>query len=123
VQEDQAYYPDELNALQISDKLSLYDFVPIARDYPASNLYNLLFVKNSCLDKCSTEISNFWINYANLIIPFVRLRSLRDLFSLLKKNLVTANLSARPSITDHLFSVAGSKSSKQKIDDWNSSQL
>jgi len=122
VQEDQAYYSDEPSALQISEMLAHYEFVPVARDYPASNLYNLLFVKASCLGTCSPELSNFWINYSNLVVPFVRLRSPRDLVSLLKKKLVGTSLSSKPSITDHLFSLAGSKSSKQKINDWKSNR-
>lgn len=122
VQEDQAYYSDEPNALQISEMLAQYEFVPVARDYPASNLYNLLLVKASCLSTCSPELSNFWINYSNLDVPFVRLRSLRDLFSLFKKKLVSSSLSSKPSIADYLFSLAGSKSSKQKIISWKSNQ-
>jgi FkbM family methyltransferase len=122
VQEDRAYYSDELNALEISEKLSFYDFIPVARDYPASNLYNLMFVRASCLDSCSTEISKFWISYTNLTVPFARLRSPRDLVSKLKNKLTSSYSTTKPSFLDHLFSLAGSKSSKQKIRDWDSSQ-
>ena len=122
VQEDSAYYSDELNALQISERLSYFDFIPIARDYPASNLYNLLFVKAPCLDLCSTELSSFWIDYTNLRVPYIRLRSPRDLLSLLKKSLLSQNKATKPSWLDYLFSLAGSKSSKQQITDWNSIQ-
>lgn len=122
VQDNHAYYSDELNAFEISEKLSRYEFVPVARDYPASNLYNLLFVKASCLDTCSPELSNFWIKYTNLVVPFFRFRSPRDIVSLLKKKLVNSSLSSKPSTIDHLFVLLGSKSSKQKIIDWKSNR-
>lgn len=119
VQENNAYYSDELNAFEITEKLANYDFIPIARDYPASNLYNLLFIKSTQFGLCSTDISNFWINYSNLRVPFMRLRSPRDLASVFKRSLKQNSKSEKPTFLDHIFSLAGSKSSKQKIIDWN----
>ncbi len=69
---------------------------------------------------CPTEISSFCMNYSNLCVPFVRLRSPRDLASVFKRFFRRNSKSEKPTFLDHIFSLAGSNSSKQKILDWNS---
>jgi hypothetical protein len=63
VQDNQAYYEDESSAIDIARRLANFGFVPIARDYPVANLYNLLFIKVDDLRTCTTTLSKFWVQY------------------------------------------------------------
>lgn len=122
VQEDQAYYEEELSSNEIALRLADYDFIPVARDYPIANLYNLLLVKIDDIEKCTTTLSNFWFQYSNLKVPYFRYRSTRDLLALAKKKIFRVPISGKPASIDYLFSRIGSKSSKQRILDWKESQ-
>ena len=122
VQEEGTYYSEEHSAFEISEKLANFNFLPIARDYPASDLYNLLFVRSESYGACTTELSQFWIRYANLKVPFIRFRSPRDLAAVIKNSLMGSRKSMKPTPLDYLFSAIGSKSSSQRIADWKVSR-
>jgi FkbM family methyltransferase len=119
VQDDQAYYDEESSAVEITRHLANFGFVPIARDYPIANLYNLLFVRVQDLGSCTTTLSKFWVYYSNLKIPHFRRRSVRDILASAKRTLFAVSKSGKPRGSDYLFSRLGSKSSKQRILDWN----
>jgi FkbM family methyltransferase len=119
VQDDQAYYEEESSAIEIARQLANFGFVPIARDYPVANLYNLLFIKVDDLGTCTTVLSKFWVQYSNLKVPYFRKRSTRDILALTKKYIFRPSKSGKPKGSDYLFAKLGSKSSKQRILDWN----
>ncbi len=120
VQDDQAYYEEESSAIDIARRLAKFGFVPIARDYPVANLYNLLFIKVDDLGTCTTTLSKFWVQYSNLSVPLMRIRSTRDILSILKKRIIKQDSSSKPGWSDFVFARVGSKSSRQRIVDWNS---
>lgn len=122
VQDDQAYYEEESSAIEIARCLANFGFVPIARDYPVANLYNLLFIKVDDLGTCTTTLSKFWVQYSNLKVPYFRQRSVRDTLASTKKIIFRASKSGKPRGSDYLFAQLGSKSSRQIILDWNEPQ-
>jgi hypothetical protein len=122
VQDDQAYYEEESNAIDIALRLAKFGFVSIARDYPVANLYNLLFIKVDDLGTCTTTLSKFWVQYSNLRVPYFRQKSTRDILASAKKYIFRPSKSGKPIGSDYLFAQLGSKSSKQRILDWNEPQ-
>lgn len=85
VQDDNFYWEKEKNAMQISEFLEGYGFIPVARDYPTAPLYNIVFIKVTELDKLVEIINWFWFNFTQIKPNFIEFKDPRLILVRIKK--------------------------------------
>ena len=104
---------NEKSASEISRELAIFGFIPVAKDYPVAKLYNLIFLRAEDLGASESSIYKFWSEYNKLTIPMFRVRSPRDVVSIIKKKFLKAD---KTGSGVHMFlALLGSKSSKRVI--------
>jgi FkbM family methyltransferase len=112
LQDGNFYWENEKNARQISDFLESYDFIPIVRDCPAAQLYNIVFVKREELEKLTELIDSYWFNFTQIKPSFFERKDPRYYLSKIKKLLFSAMPNGLHKNLHKIFAVFGSKSSK-----------
>ena len=112
VQDDNHYWENEKNARQISEFLESYGFMPIVRDYPTAPLYNIVFVKNSELDKLTDLVNSFWFDFTQIRPSFLETKDPRLFLSKIKKMGFLLIPKAFHKYLHNFFALLGSKSSK-----------
>lgn len=83
--QDRAFWDNEQNALEICKYLSDFDFIPIVRDCPLADLYNIIFVKSPEIGKILTITNRFWFDSTRIRPIFWDARPFRFYLSLLKR--------------------------------------
>jgi FkbM family methyltransferase len=112
VQDSNYYWEQEKNALQISNFLESYGFTPIVRDYPTAPLYNIIFVKNSEIEKLAEIIDVFWFKFTQIKPGFIELKDPRIILSKIKKVILLLIPKTLHQYVHNFFVLLGSKSSK-----------
>lgn len=111
VQNENFYWDTEKNAYQITEYLESFDFVPVVRDYPTAQLYNIVFVKKQELHHLTELINSFWLNFS-LIKPGVfESKDPKFYASKLKKILLVITPTRFHKFLHRMLAFAGSKSS------------
>lgn len=112
VQDNNHYWEDERNARQISEFLENYGFMPIIRDYPTAPLYNIVFVKESELDKLTDLVNSFWFNFTQIRPSFIEIKDPRLFLSKIKKMGFLLIPKVLHKYLHKFFAFLGSKSSR-----------
>ena len=112
VQESEHYH-EEKKAVEITLLLEGYGFIPVARDFPLADLYNLLFVKESALKDAIPVLNRYWASLGEIRAPFIEFR--KPMITLSKVKSRIFKLSPKPlhHFLHRLFAFAGSSSSKK----------
>ena len=112
VQDENFYWENERNALQISDFLADYDFVPIVRDCPTAQLYNIVFIKRPELEKLTELIDSYWFDFTQIRPSFFEHKDPRFYLSSIKKLMFSLIPKIFHNNLHKMFAFFGSKSSK-----------
>ena len=112
VQDENFYWENERNAMQISDFLADYDFVPIVRDCPTAKLYNIVFVKRPEIEKLTELIDSYWFDFTQIRPSFFEHKDPRFYLSSVKKLMFPLIPKIFHNNLHKIFAFFGSKSSK-----------
>jgi FkbM family methyltransferase len=112
LQDENFYWENEKNAQQISDFLEDYDFIPVVRDCPKAQLYNIVFIKRAELDKLTELIDSYWFDFTQIRPSFFEHKDPRFYLSKIKKLLFSLIPNSLHKNLHKLFAIFGSKSSK-----------
>ena len=112
VQDGNYFWEQEKNAQHISDFLESYGFTPIVRDYPTAPLYNIIFLKNSEIEKLAENIDDFWFRFTRIKPGFIEFKDPRILLSKVKTLAFLLLPKALHNYLHRFFALLGSRSSK-----------
>jgi FkbM family methyltransferase len=109
--QDRAYWDNERNAMEICEYLSGFNFVPLVRDSPLAELYNIVFVKADVIGKTLTLTNRFWFDSSRIRPSFFDRKPLRHYLSLFKKSILELSGDRLGRIIHKISRTFGSKSS------------
>ena len=110
--QDQAVWENERNASEICEYLENYGYVPVVRDCPLANLYNIVFVKKEFVDQISELINIYWLDFASIKPGFYEKKSLRTQIGDIKKKIILTSPNFSKKYMHKIFAKLGSRSSK-----------
>lgn len=113
--QESTHYKSEKKAIEIVDFLEGFGFVPVARDFPLADLYNLLLVKRSVLTEAVPSLNQYWASLNLIRTPRIELRKPSQTLSNLKRIILRIIPEIFWPILHRLFALFGSKSSQKAI--------
>lgn len=113
--QESLHYSKEKSALEISMLLSNYGFVPVARDFPLADLYNLLLIKEETLKEVVPSLNQYWARLAKIRLPIVEIRKPTQSLSFIKNMLLKVIPRFLLPLCHKLFARLGSNSSREII--------
>ena len=113
--QDSAIWEQEQNAIEICSFLSGFGFVPLVRDYPLVDLYNIVFVKEDILPLAITLTNRFWFDFSRIRPRPFRFKSPIYLLSRIKGVLLKFGGGYFASAIHRVSRVAGSRSSRDHL--------
>ena len=115
VQDSEDNFKNEMNSWEVIEILHDHGFVPIARDYPLANLYNIIFVRSDYLNNIEDLLNQYIEKYRSFRLPIMRAQGVRVLLGIFKKLILGCFKDDHQIILHRIFSIFGSKSSKARI--------
>lgn len=117
--QESVHYKNEKSAIEIAEYLGKFGFVPIARDFPLANLYNLLFIHKDSMKDAISTLNSYWSSLSEIRAPAIEIRAPRESFAKLKKKIFGYIPKPLEFVAHKLFALAGSNSSKKIVDSMN----
>ena len=113
--QEASHYQDEKNAYEISEYLKTFNFVPVARDFPFNNIYNLVFLDIDSLSFSIEILNEYWFSLFNIKAPYLEIRFPKEILSRIKNNFIRFLPNKLIKIFHVIFAMLGSQSSKKII--------
>ena len=113
--QESVHYESEKCAIEITEYLGRFGFIPIARDFPLANLYNMMFIHKESLKEVLPWLNVYWSSLSNIHAPVIEIRVPVDFFSRVKNKILVFTPKPLEILAHRLFSLAGSKSSKKML--------
>ena len=111
VQNENFYWDSEKNAYQITEYLESFNFVPVVRDYPTAQLYNMVFVKKQELHHLTKLIDSYWLKFSLIKPGMFESKDPKFYASKLKKILLVITPTRFHKSLHRFLAYSGSKSS------------
>jgi len=106
------HYGSEKNATQISDYLLEFGFLPVARDFPLANLYNLVFIHEDRIHEVMPILNGYWLSLGAIKAPILEFRMPLTFLSRIKKAVIEILPESWSKYGHRIFAMLGSKSSR-----------
>lgn len=113
--QESVHYENEKCAIEITEYLGKFGFLPIARDFPLANLYNIMFIHKDCLKDVLSLLNVYWSSLSNIHAPVIEIRVPVDFFSRVKNKILVFIPKPLEIVVHRLFASAGSKSSRKML--------
>lgn len=117
--QESVHYENEKSAIEITEYLGEFGFLPIARDFPLANLYNLMFIHKDSIKDAIPTLNSYWSSLSEIRAPAIEIRAPRKSFAKVKNKILGFIPKPLEIVAHRLFALLGSKSSKKIVDSTN----
>lgn len=111
--QESTHYKSERRAIEIVELLESFGFVPVARDFPLADLYNLLLIKQGSLTDAVPSLNRYWASLSAIKTPIIEFRKPSQTLSNLKRILLRFIPEMFWPTLHRFFALFGSKSSQK----------